>query len=301
MKDIFKDLPIFVEVAKLKSFSRAAEVLDIPISSVSRRIAALEKILGAPLLRRTTRSVELTEGGLSFFKSCEAIASELDNARELLLEEEQQLRGRIRMSMSPVLARFLSNQAFSSFARKYPAIRLNLYLNTQWVDLNSEPYDLEIRSGTLPDSSLRMHRLTTVRAGLYATPALLARYKLPERPQDLRGIPYITQVMPGHLTLEMYKGEESFKLPRQPEYVVSSLALALEFVLSGLGISCLAYSVVEPYVRSGELIRLLPEWRGENIDVNVVMPDRVPTRRVRLLVDHLVEYCSSRNYNEPGD
>ncbi len=299
MQDIFRDLPVFVEVARLKSFSRAAEVLDMPISTVSRRIAAMEKKLGAALLRRTTRSVELTAGGAAFFESCEAIVSELDNARESLLEEEQLLSGRIRLSMSPIIARFLSNTVFSSFARKFPGVRLNLYLNSRWVDLNSEPYDLEIRAGTLPDSSLRMHRLTTMRPGLYATPSLLARYKLPVRPQDLRGIPFISPVMPGHLTREMYRGEDSFKLPRRSEYVVSSLALALEFVLAGLGISSIAYSVVEPYVRSGELVRLLPEWRGENIDVSVVMPDRVPPRRVRLLVDHLVEYCARKNYNEP--
>ena len=290
MQNPLADLPFFVEVARRKSFTRAADALDIPIATLSRRIAAMEKDLGIRLFRRTTRSVELTEEGDAYFKSCEFIVAEARNARENILNGQRNPTGRVRVAMPATVYFLYLRGSLHAFAETHPAIQLHMYLATRRVDLATEPFDLELRVGPLPDSSLKVRKLATIYPALYAAPKLLERCPLPRTPQDLESMPYIHLHTEQEYRLELTDGArtETVTLSR-PRHVVNSPGISLEFILAGQAIGGLETSAAKQYEERGELVRLLPEWRTPGINVSLVMPPGSVPYRVRLFIDHLVK------------
>lgn len=293
MDRLLRDLPYFMEVARQKSFTLAADALDVPLSTLSRRIAAMENDLGVQLLYRTTRSVELTESGKTFFEECDHILTEMENARERMLRDLQQPSGRVRLSLTADFYHVYMGDALSSFAALYPDIEMHVHFSTRWVDLNSEPFDLEIRGGHLPDSDLKSRKLYTVYPALYASPALLEFYKTPENPDDLKNIPFIFQMTPGTYALNLRKGNQEKTISLRPKYIVNNVSICLEFVLKGLGAGALVTPLTKKYEQKDQLIRLLPGWRLPGVDINVVMPTGDLPYRTRLFVNYLVEYFAS--------
>lgn len=284
-------MPFFVEVARRKSFTRAADALDIPIATLSRRIAAMEKDLGIHLLRRTTRSVDLTEEGERFYKSCEFIVAEAEQAREGLLRDQRIPAGRVRLSM-PATAYFMYLEgALWPFAERYPQIDLHVQLSARWVDLNTEPFDLEIRVGPLPDSGLRVRKLATMHTGIYAAPKLLEKYPMPEKPRDLAAMPYIhlTSASGNALTLTNGDIKETIEFI-SPRFVINSPVVALEFILAAQAFGGLEVSVAEKYVKEGTLVHLLPEWHTRKLDISLVMSNASLPYRVRVFIDYLVQH-----------
>ena len=288
---LLADMPFFVEVAKRKSFTKAADALDIPLATLSRRIAVMEKDLGIQLLHRTTRNVELTENGQRFFEQCEHIVAQAENAREQLFHDQEDASGRVRICFPESIYFAHLQGVFSAFVEKYPAIEMHLFISSRWVDLYSEPFDLEIRVGNaMPDSSLKMHKLATLYPGIYASPRLLEQYPAPETPGDLAALPYIHPAPLGRYELELCKGDEVETIAFQPVHVVNSLALGRELILAGKGFSLVAMAEGRTLEGKNELIRLLPEWHGPGINISLVMTGDKQPQRVRLLVDHLVEH-----------
>lgn len=295
MDKFLKDLPLFVEVARRKSFSQAADMLDMPVSTVSRRIAALERELGIPLFLRNSRNVELTESGREFYGRCEFILNEAELAREQIIQRVQGTSGKVRIAMRPDSYHTHMADTLLSFARKWPEIQMEVYLSDRRVDLLTEPFDLEIRVGPQPDSNLRMRKLGRVYPDLYASPEFLAKYPPPEHPRDLSRLPCIifsdpALVSPSTRSLWSFrKGEQVEEVRVMPAHLVNHLSVATDFVLAGLGIGWLARPMVETHQKKGELVKLLPEWRIENgVDISVVMASSELPRRVRLLVEHFV-------------
>lgn len=290
MHRLFSDLPFFVEVAKWKSFTQAAEVLDVPLPTLSRRIAVLEKSLGIQLFRRNKRKVELTEAGESFFERSEFVVAEAKDALENLLSEQRSPTGRIRIALPATSYYTFMQGAFSSFTAKYPGIEMHVSFSNRWVDLYSEPYDLDIRTGKLPDSDLIVRRLYTVSMGVYAAKSLLERFPVPETPFDLTPMPYIHMTILPRYNLNLRRGEEVTSVPMRPTHVVNGQAIGMEFLLAGQGIAAVNVKSAEKYEESGEIVRLLPEWTVGEIDVSLVRASRKSSHRVQLFVDHMVSY-----------
>lgn len=290
MNKLFSHLPFFVAVAKHKSFTQAADLLDLPVPTVSRRITALEKSLGIRLFSRNSRKVELTEAGKMFFERCEYIVAEASDAVENLLNEQRNLTGRIRLALPGTTYFTYLQDALSSFAAKYPGIEMHVHFTTRRVDLYSEPFDLEIRAGALPDSDLSVRKLFTSVMGVYASPELLSRYTPPHEPRDLVGMPYIhIAIFPEH-SLWLRSGSRQEKVPMNPVHVVNALAVAQEFVLAGQGISTLEEGTAWKFVQSGHLVRLLPEWSAAGVDINLVRVSGKLPHRIQLFVEHLVQH-----------
>lgn len=290
MHKFFSDLPFFVEVAKQKSFTQAADVLDIPLPTLSRRIASMEKNLGVRLFNRNTRKVELTEAGRSFFESCEYVVSEGRNALEQLLREQHSHSGRVRLALPATVYYTWVRGALGAFAAKYPGIELHVHFTTRWVDLYSEPFDLDIRIGSLPDSDLSARRLFSSTQGLYASPELAARYPQPVEPADLVNLPYIHLTIFKDNILQLHKGNEKVDVSIRPTHAVNGMALAEEFLLAGLGVSALDVGVARPHELSGNLVRILPEWSVPGVGINLVRVNGRLPQRVQLLADHLAAH-----------
>ncbi len=215
MERLLRDMPLFVEVAKRRSFTLAADALDMPVSTLSRRIAALEKELGLPLLRRNSRNVELTESGKEFFERCDFIVAEAEMARDIVTRNMKSPTGRVRIALTGDIYHAYMRGAFSAFAAEWPGIHLQVHFSERAVDLLTEPFDLDIRRGPLPDSGLKARRLITLWPSLYASPKLLESYSAPKEPRDLRNTPCITLAQAGdRWTMRKGKREASITLSR---------------------------------------------------------------------------------------
>lgn len=291
MREVFKDMPLFVEVARQKSFSQAAENLDIPVSTLSRRISAMEKTLGVPLLRRNSRNVDLTDAGRRFFERCDFIVSDAMDACEMVVQDMKNPSGKIRLSMpGDVYHSFLAD-ALSSFAATWPSIHLSVSFSDRWVDMLTEPYDLELRVGTfntLPDSSLKMRKLGSGQSTLYASPRLLEKYPVLQKPGDLAHIPCISLMAMGDVW-QLSNGTEDVRVSVQATHAFSSMSASLEFALAGMGVACIVYPLAARYLEAGELAPVLEGWGMPASGVFLVMSGNQP-HRVRLLIDHLARY-----------
>lgn len=287
-------MPLFVSVAKQRSFTRAAEELDLPLPTVSRRIAALEKELGVQLLQRSTRRVELTESGQTYYERCRVILEDADNAREELLEGEHSPAGRVRLSVPADIYYLFMKNMLGAFSGQYPDIELHVHFAARPADLHAEPFDLDIRWGTQPDSRLRIRRLVRVTLGMYASPALLEQFPRPETLQDVARMPLILQTQHGRRTLTMRTGDTVETISLEPSHVVNSMGLSLDLALAGRGVTSVAVPVARRYEETGQLVRLLPAWEAPGVDLNLVMPDKRPARRIRLFIDSLVTHFATR-------
>lgn len=295
---LLADIPYFVEIAKHKSFSKASEVLDVSISTLSRRISSLEQEMGVQLFTRTTRNVELTEAGDRLFKGGQYLMTELDLISENVLAEQFGHTGSIRVSLSAEVYYMYLRGVFTAFAKQHPGIKMHIKFGSQWEDIMKTPVDIAIRAGELPDSELIMRKIGSITPALYASPKLLEKYPTPKEPKDLLDIPFITtSASEGH-----EYAAKIFKDSRQ-DYVnitnsiheVNSLGLSMDFVLAGLGASGMVPHIAQPLVDKGELVRLLPDWEIQSFDVNAVMPPGKRPKRVSLFVDFLAKYFKERN------
>lgn len=183
--DRFEDLQTFVLVVEAGSISRAADRMDLAKSAVSRRIAGLEERLGAQLFRRTTRQLNLTDTGRSFYERCVRILDDLEEAEQAVSQEHGAMRGTLRVSVPLTFGLLHLTPVINDFMRAHPQVQFDLDLNDRQVDLLHEGFDLAVRIADLPDSSLIARRLTTVRSVVCASPDYLARRGTPRTPADL--------------------------------------------------------------------------------------------------------------------
>lgn len=290
MNPLLRDMPLFVEVAKHKSFTLAAEALDMYISTLSRRIALLEEELGVPLFLRSTRHVELTESGRHLYERCRYILTETDTLYEEVIQNMTRAAGPVRLAVPADVYHTHLWGIASSFSEKWPEIQLQISFSNRWVDLLSEPFDLDIRAGPLPDSDLRARKLVSLNPALYASRRFLETYPMPREPHDLKNLPCIAMPQQG-TTWIMHKGRKKETVPVTAAHMVNSVSLALELVAGGRGVAWLAPAIMPHPKHSGEdLVNVLPGWTVPGIDLNIVMANRQLPHRVRLFLDHIVDH-----------
>ncbi|MBO4313182.1 MAG: LysR family transcriptional regulator, partial [Desulfovibrio sp.] len=185
MDKFLSALPAFVEVCQRHSFTRAAESLDMPIASLSRRIATLEAWLGVQLFTRSKRRVELTDAARVLLAGSEKIVADSRHVLEQLRWRQSQAGGRIRLLLPSSVYHTYLRDALGMFAARYPGIEMHAHFTTRWMDLTTRPFDLAVCTGPVPDTGFMAVRLLDSRIGLYAAPALFERRPLPDKPEAL--------------------------------------------------------------------------------------------------------------------
>lgn len=183
--ELLNDMALFVEVVNAKGFRGAAEATGVPNSTVSRRISLLEKAIGLRLLHRTTRRVELTEAGQIYYERCRRIVDEARIAHEQLGEMLAQPSGLLRASLPVDFATGYLAPIITAFAERYPGISFDFDLTPRRVDLVTEPFDVAIRMGEQPSSTLIVRQLVTLTPQVYGSPRYLKRAGEPKTPQEL--------------------------------------------------------------------------------------------------------------------
>jgi DNA-binding transcriptional LysR family regulator len=257
------DLLIFARVAEAGSFSRAAEQLGLPKSTVSRRISLLEERLGERVMLRTTRRLTLTEFGTVLLEHARQMASEVEAVAALAESRQARPSGRLRVSMPSDFANLLLVDMLAAFVALHPAISLELDLSPRRVDLVAENFDLALRMGELPDdATLAARRIGVFPAGLYAAPAYLAEHGEPATPDDLVRHEALRLLgrngEAGGWTL--LHGEQRWEGVPPGRTTANSPELLIRLTRVGAGIAAVPDYFAAPYVRRGELRRLLPDW-----------------------------------------
>lgn len=299
------DLLVFARVAELGSFSRAAERLGLPKSTVSRRIAALEARVGERLLVRTTRRQTLTELGAALLEHARQIAAEVDAATALRDHRQSAPSGRLRVSMPGDVANLVLADMLAAFAALHPAIALELDLSPRRVDLLGERFDAAVRIGTLPDDGLLAARLLTAFAqGLYAAPGYLAERGEPQAPSELAQHDAVRLLggdgapVPWTLT----RGAERWEGVPPGRASANSPELLIRLARAGAGIAAVPEAFAQPLVRRGELRRVLADWRLPSQTAWVVFPGRrLMPAKTRVFVDMLHAALAGSGRSAPPD
>ena len=323
------DLLLFARVAESGSFSRAAERVQLPKSTVSRRIAALEKRLGERLLQRTTRKLVITEFGQGVLDHARAMSEEVDAALAFALSRQARPSGRLRVSMPGDFASTALERPLAEFIRDFPEVSLELDLSPRRVDLIGENFDLAIRMGTLPDDSqLAARRLAVFTTGLYAAPSLLREHGEPLAPEALHTMPALMllsrsgeavawELSPrepateggdthangtGNGSAPTAKSSKPRRGAAAPLHEIvpgqhvraNSPELLIRLARSGAGVVAVADFFAEPYLARGELQRILPAWCLPDAQCWAVFPGRrLMPAKTRAFVDMLAKAMST--------
>ena len=277
----------FVRVAQTGSFTKAAAVLGMPKSTVSRKVLELEARLSARLLQRTTRKLSLTEVGRSYYDACARIVGELEDAERAVTNLQDTPRGPLRVTAGPSVS-FLG-PIIAEYLKRHPEVRLEMFNTSRTVDLVEERFDLGIRAGTLSDSTLIARSLGRVGWFLVATPAYLKRRGRPRSPEDLKDHDCsFFGVGLDAITLRLESGNRAAEVAILPRAAIGDFDVLHAVTMAGQGIVPLpAFRCVED-LRAHRLERVLREWSPSSTPVHVVYPSaRHLSAKVKSFVDHL--------------
>jgi DNA-binding transcriptional LysR family regulator len=295
--DVLNYMRLFVEVARHKSFRGAADALGMPNSTLSRNIAELEKAIGLKLLNRSTRRVELTEAGETYFKRCECIVEEALSAHEALLDLAERPMGLLRVSLTSSFAVGYLAPILKDFANEYPLIKFDFDVSSKVVDLLTEPYDLAIRMGPAPTAPSRLivRQIASMPRYLYASPDYLRRSPPLKHANDLVhhvlcGRPANTGMVDIWRTLR--RGEETVQVEVAARYGTNNAAVAMSLAAEGLCITAIDPQMACIEVKAGRLQRVLPDWQMDPVLVHAVTDTRQLPARTRLFLDFLKKRLS---------
>jgi DNA-binding transcriptional LysR family regulator len=289
------DLLLFARIVETGSFTQAALRVDLPKSTVSRRLALLEATLGERLLQRTTRKLMVTEFGASLLEHARKVADEVEAAGALAQHRQVAPNGRLRISMPGDLANLNLSGVMAQFLAKYPAVSLELDLSPRRVDLVAENFDIAIRMGDLPDdSSLSARRVVVEKLGLYAAPSYIAQRGLPEQPDDLlaHDLLCILSRAGGAMPWTLTRGKTKWERTLRARLTANSPELLARMACNGVGIAASSDLFAGPHVAKGELVRVLPEWDLPMAIGWAVFPGRrLMPAKTRVFLDMMEEMC----------
>jgi DNA-binding transcriptional LysR family regulator len=274
-----------MEVARLGSFSKAAEKLDLSTSSVSRQVTDFEQWLGASVFQRTTRRVSLTNAGELFLERMQDIAVSIQSLRDEADALVATPRGRLRITAAPFFTRICITPQLPAFLKRYPEVSIEFDLSDASKDIIGEGIDLAIRIANLSDSSLVARQIGEATAVLTASPKFLKQHGVPKTVADLTQLPCLIDTIPGHRHRWPIGPGVGVKGPVS----VNSGEIVRDLTLAGLGVSYLPDFFVADDLKKGRLVRVLGDLEQSSIGIYAVFP---PRRQIgsaaRAFVDHLV-------------
>lgn len=287
--ELLNHMSCFVEVVKARSFRGAAESLGMPNSTLSRKIKELETFIGLRLLHRTTRKIELTEAGQIYYERSRRIIDEARLAHEQLGSLLAQPQGMLRVSLPADFAVIILAPHIREFSDCYPGISFDFDLTPRNVDLVSEPYDLAVRMGSLPDSGLIARKLGGLSRSLYASPGYILRNGTPDNPHELANHECICmrQDKPGDW--QLHRGENRMSIRTSGRFQMNSIAMMRRFATMGTGIAILPDRIVEEDVTDNILTRVLPDWKADAVTIYALTETRLVPAKIQVFIEFMRE------------
>ena len=293
--DRFQEMQVFVRIADRRSFSLAAEDLQMPRATVTNLMKRLEQRLGVRLLERTTRQVRLTQDGAAYYQRCVRLLADLDEADNAFRHVSP--KGLLRVNLQGTLARHFVVPALDDFMARYPDISLYVGEDDRLVDMVREGIDCVLRAGMLQDSSLIARRIALMQQVTVASPHYLDQYGMPASLDDLSrhyAVAYVSSATGRPASLEFQAGKETIERQLPSRIAVSGADLYTGAALSGLGLVQVPRYRIEAELADGRLRQVLPDLPPPAMPVSVLYPqNRQLSARVRVFSQWLAEQFAS--------
>jgi DNA-binding transcriptional LysR family regulator len=294
------DIVVFVCVVEARSFTGAGKQLGVPRSTISRRVAQLERRLGVRLLHRTTRRIELTEVGAAFFERASRSLAAIDEAEQMVLAAQATPRGRLRVTAPVDIGVSYLAPLMIAFLARYPEVRVDVDLTQRVVDLVGEGFDAALRAGALPDSSLVARRIGLGTRRLYASPAYLEARGEPRSPEELRDHAcLLANDRRATPTWKLSGPHGELEIAVSGPIMVNDFSFARQAALAGAGIAFMPAFHCREAVAAGRLRVVLDDYRSEPSGLYLVYPSaKHLSATVRAFRDFVIEHAAELGFDD---
>ncbi len=295
--DRLSEMEAFVTVVDAGGFTGAATKLGISKSAVSKSISALEHRLGARLLDRTTRRVNPTEIGLSYYDRAKSVLAYATDADEMVTAMQSSPRGVLRISVAFGFGLQVGGAAVSAFLKSYPDVSAELVLDDRYVDLIKEGFDLAIRIGNLEDSSLKARKIAETQMVMVASSGYLAQNGTPHSIDELSAhqLLHYSMMSTGKVWRIRSRSGEVRDVRTGGCLSANNGDILNRAAIAGLGVAFCPSFMVCDYLKSGELVQVLADHPQPETGVHLVYPSGLYTQpKVRAFIDFMVEYFKGR-------
>lgn len=290
---LLSNISVLAAIVHSGSFARAAEALNLSPSGVSRAVTRLETSIGVRLFDRTTRAVTLTDEGRTLYEEISPLLAGIGDAVSLASGASTAVHGRLRVNVDTFFSRRILAPHIHTFMQRYPEIAVELVVRDQLGDMVSEGFDIAVRFGHPPSSSLVARKLLETRTATVASPEYLRLHGAPQSPDDL--IDHACIQVRSSMTGQPLEWEYSLKGEVIPAKISSRLMVnesgtLLAACLAGAGIARVKASGIEGLLADGRLVELLTDWRGESFPLYALYPSRhLPPAKVRAFIDFVIQ------------
>ncbi|MBL0319291.1 MAG: LysR family transcriptional regulator [Alphaproteobacteria bacterium] len=290
-------LSIFLEVAKLQSFAKAAQNLGITGPAASKQVVALEDELGVKLLHRTTRLVTLTEEGAVYYERARHAVEELKEAAEQLHDMKTTAKGLLKVNVPLSFGQAHLLPVLAGFAKQNPHVTMEVILDDKMVDVIADGYDVVIRIGVLNDSTLVSKHLGDCAVLPVASPSYIDAHGIPKTPAELKQHRLITYTHQGATMEWRYQHHNGAIGTVRGDGVFRSnnTEMMLQAALDGLGIAILPIFTISTHLKAQQLVHVLPEYETyPKRQITALMPpNRYRLAKVKLLLDWIGQSCKA--------
>jgi DNA-binding transcriptional LysR family regulator len=287
---MFEDISAFQAVARHKSFTKAAQDLDLSIPVVTRRLARLEQALDVRLLQRTTRHVHLTEAGEIFLTEISDVLQALESSKETVKNLTRSINGTLKVGLPVNLSHLYVTPMLHKFMERYPNIQLHLVTGDYLLDLLNNGFDLVIHCGYLPDSNFYFEKLGSWNKIFCAAPSYLEKYGAPRTIEELKHHNCLDHYENFDRTWEYQEGKAVKKIPIHGNIRAYSNPEIRNLTLSGLGIGYLGKCSIYQELQQGSLVAILPNYQTPVLGTYAVYPNKkFLNKKTRLFIDFIIE------------
>lgn len=272
--DLFR---IFARVVECSSFTKAADTLGLPRSTVSAAVRELEGRVGARLLQRTTRSVSATHDGAAFYDRCLRLIGEVEETEALFRQSDARPSGKLRVDVPGRIGRLIIAPALPSFLDQYPGIDIELGVTDRAVNLVEDNIDCALRVGPLPDSGLITRSIGQLTLINVASPAYLQRHGTPRTPAHLAKHWMVNYASPSTGRVEEWEWvdrEDLKSVAARARVTVNNVEAYIACCLAGLGLIQIPAYDVKRHLKSGDLVEVMPKYRAAPMPVSILYPHR---------------------------
>ncbi|MGF6767905.1 LysR family transcriptional regulator for bpeEF and oprC [Paraburkholderia sp. GAS199] len=290
-------MQVFTRVVDTNSFTRAAESLSMPRASISTIIRNLEAFLGTRLIQRTTRRLSLTPDGAAYYERCQRILAEIAEAEASFQQANREPHGRLRIDIPPSIGRLVVIPRLREFRSRYPEIELRIGLSDRRVDLIEEGIDCALRVGALEDSSMVARRIGLLGGVTVASPEYIKKAGLPITLKDLErhtAVNYFSGRDAGVIDWSFLANGKEVEVRMKGSISVNDADAYLTCGLEGFGLIQCPRFMVLPYLRTGQLVEVMPEMKPAPLPVSAVYShSRHLSPKVRVFVDWMAALWAS--------
>jgi len=292
---LLAEMSVLAAVVETGSFTRAAEVLGLSASGVSRSVARLEAKIGVRLLERTTRALRLTGEGTRLYELAAPHLSGIEEAADAVAGAAAQVRGVLRVSLNPLFVRYVLAPRLPEFLARHPELEIRMLPVPDAADLVAEGVDVAVRFGPQPASSMSSRLLLNTRVLTVAAPAYLKRHGRPRVPQDLAGHECLQYINPQDgrvFDWEFHRGKEVLAVETRGRLTLTDGDALVRACVAGAGVAQMLALGFESLITGGALVDLFPDWPDERFPLYAIRPSRrLPPAAVEAFLDFCTEIC----------